>query len=251
MKRTYLCLIFLVLLLLSGCQQMKRISESEQSTVETASNDTEQASIGEDTNISETVIEADPISASDDSESESMAAHVAVVDEVESLTVDNVVGTCQYSVESWALYDDWTDAGISSDQLSNSYPVGESGILLVTITQYCQQRNDAIPLDHMNVGSFQPLAQSQIDSSYVDDFMLNIEYEFPASYLDKTGLTGDTSDSAYFYYPVLGTGEDTTYTLGFVLSETTRAAAEDGTLFLSYMNGMPTSKDDLLLLPVK
>ena len=254
-KFAYLTIVFLGLLLLPGCRSMERITDSEAMAIEETSEVTPDSM--QDVSVSEPTENENNASPAEEATGEADLAEEATVSNTSgpaSLTIDGFVGVCEYTVDSFALYDSWESAGISEDQLSSStYPVGDAGIILVTITQYCERRNDMfLDAKTMIVGDFQPVAQVQIDEArastdYQKYLYIDTDLGFPPSYLDQSG----SSEREYFYYPMLNAGESATYTLGFVLSDTTRAAAEDGTLLLWYTaNGMPESADELLLLPV-
>ena len=255
MKKGFAIVVAIILCVLTGCRSMERITESEGMAIEETSEVTPDAM--QDVSVSEPTENENNASPAEEATgtAERAEATVSNTSGPASLTVDGFVGVCEYTVDSFALYDSWVDAGISEDQLSSSnYPVGDAGIILVTITQYCESRNDMfLDAETMIVGDFQPVAQAQIDGArastdYQKYLYIDTDIGFPPSYLDQSG----SSEREYFYYPMLNAGESATYTLGFVLSDTTRAAAEDGTLLLWFTaNGMPESADELLLLPVK
>lgn len=251
MKKGFAIVAAIMLIVLTGCRSMERITESEVMAIEETSEVTPDAM--QDVSVSEPTENENNASPAAEAIG-TVEADVSNASDPISLTVEGFVGVCDYTVDSFALYDSWEDAGISEDQLSfSNYPVGDAGIILVTITQYCESRNDMfLDAETMIIGDFQPVAQSQIDGArastdYQKYLYIDTDIGFPPSYLDQSG----SSEREYFYYPMLNAGESATYTLGFVLSDTTRAAAEDGTLLLWYTaNGMPESADELLLLPV-
>lgn len=249
-KQTVFTIVSMCVFLLAGCHSMERIAESKAMIVD------EQPSVIP--NATQDLVfpkEVEDIVSEPSEEYTNEIKQIPDAGVDDSLTVEGYVGVCEYRVDSWSLYDNWADAGISEEQLSaSSYPVGDSGILLVTITQYCENRNEiSLGREYMGVANFQPVAQSQIDGAKNSDDLqkyLYIETDIgrAPSYLDQPG----PSEREYFYYFAPNAGESVTYTLGFVLSDTTRVAAENGTLLLWYTaNGMPASADEMLLLPVK
>ena len=252
MKKSFVIVAAIVLCILIGCRSMERITESEAIAIEATSEVTPDAM--QDVSMSEPTENENNANPAEEAIG-TAEADVSNASAPISLTVEGPVGVCEYTVDSFALYDSWANAGISEDQLSSSnYPVGDAGIILVTITQYCESRNEiSLEDETMYVGCFQPIAQSQLDGAkasndYQKYLYIETDLGLPPSYLDQPGK----EEKRYFYYPALNAGESATYTLGFVLSDTTRAAAEDGTLLLWYTtNGMPETVDELLLLPVK
>ena len=249
MKKSFVIVAAIMLCILTGCSSVTQIIESEAMAAEMTSAET--TSVIQEAVVTEQARDGADTSPAEAQETESSEADMP--DPV-SLTVDGYVGVCQYTVDSWSVYDSWADADISDDQLSSSnYPVGDAGIILVTITQYCESRNEmSLGSKTMIVSGCQPVAQSQIDGAkasndYQKYLYIETDLAFPPSYLDQPGA----SEREYFNYPILNAGESATYTLGFVLSDTARAAAEDGTLLLWFTaNGMPESVDGLLLLPL-
>lgn len=235
MKKGWLLICFASLFLLAGCRAAERIEPPDVTAPPTSEAETGIAapSAEETTSVPETVTEPD-----------------GAAGEV-TLTVASFIGECTYTVDSWAVYESWAEAGISEDALSSSYPVDDSGILLVTLTQHCDSRSEMSQgREDMTVGGFQPVAGEQIDAAReVSDLQkylyIDTDIGSPACYFDQAS----TGEREYFYCPILAAGEAVTYTLGFVLSETTRSAAEDGTLLLWYTtNGIPATADELLLL---
>lgn len=238
MKKGWLLICFASLFLLAGCRAAERIEPPDVAAPPTSEAETAIAapSAEETTTIPETV--------------ETVAEPDGAAGEA-SLTVASFIGECTYTVDSWAVYESWAEAGISEDALSSIYPVDESGILLVTLTQHCDSRSEMSQgREDMTVGGFQPVAQEQIDAAReVSDLQkylyIDTDIGSPACYFDQAS----TGEREYFYCPILAAGEAVTYTLGFVLSETTRAAADEGTLLLWYTtNGVPATADELLLL---
>lgn len=241
MKKFCLLIFFTLFFLFSGCRAAERMEPPE----ETAPPMTESGESLALPSAEETMSEAE--TEVGESEPEETIAATA-------LTVEGFIGECTYTVDSWAVYESWADAGISEDALSSNYPVDSSGILLVTLTQHCDSRSEMSQgQEYMTVGAFQPLAQAQVDAAQqVADLQkylyIDTDIASPACYFDQA----QTGQREYFYCPVLNEGEAVTYTLGFVLSETTRAAAEEGTLLLWYTtNGVPATADELLLLALR
>lgn len=244
MKRILVAVITMTVLLV-GCQPIQRVSPDRTS---------EPTDVVDTTEVFSSYMPKEPdsgLNEIDNTMKETSEGQTGNEVFASSLTVGGFIGECTYTVDSWTVYESWAEAGISEDALSSSYPVDDSGILLVTLTQHCDSRSEMSQgHEDMTVGGFQPVAREQIDAAReVSDLQkylyIDTDIGSPACYFDQAS----TGEREYFYCPIPNAGEAVTYTLGFVLSETTRAAAEDGTLLLWYTtNGVPATADELLLL---
>ena len=171
-----------------------------------------------------------------------------------TLTIKGLVGQCQYTVDSWSIYDSWEDAGIPEDRHTESPEIldgDEAGVMLVTITMYCESREEALlDAEIMAVNDLELFIPSLFDDDETDfDIMVHMgsltNVSATPAYVDKPGTTvfGD------FYIPIIQAGESVTFTLGYTLSRELIAAAKDGTLCIFYTSGgFPRYKEEYPLL---
>lgn len=224
---------------LSGCRSMERITESEQmNTHPTPPPSAQDAMAPAEAATSENMAQGqEPAIEPNDPE------HTLVIEDVAG------EGAFQYTVEDWSIYESWEDAGISADRLASDFP-GDKGVLLVTITKTCISRtDDTLTLKEMALNEFDLVSRTQIDRAQSEgsgEVGVWLSQMGILCYLDEPG-----EGNQYFFCPMLQAGQSMTYTLGYTLSDASRAAAEDGTLLLWYTtNGWPSSVDEMLLLPV-
>ncbi len=174
----------------------------------------------------------------------------------DTLTVQGPYGLCEYTVDSCEVYDSWADAGITAEQLSDTGTYGhDAGVALITITQRCLSEVNSVGWKKMNLNCFALVARSEMETARARGDQLEQWFYYllvDAAYPLQDPYWTDHSGGS-FWIPTVHAGESVTYTLGFVLDETARAAAEDGSLLLLYTtNGMPMHFDDFIMqmLPV-
>ncbi len=175
----------------------------------------------------------------------------------DTLTEKGIFGLCEFTVDSYEVYDSWADAGITAEQLSDADTHGkDAGVVLITITQRCLNEENAAGWENMATNNFALIARSEVETARArgDQWFIYLWIEAARLqdpfWIDQPG----TSKLGRFWIPTIHAGESVTYKLGFVLDETARAAAEDGSLLLFYTtNGMPMNFDDfiMLMLPVR
>ena len=175
----------------------------------------------------------------------------------DTLTEQGPYGLCEYTVDSYEIYDSWSDAGIAAEQLSDTDTHGkDAGVVLITITQRCLDDEKAVGWENMATNVFNLIARSEVETARArgDQWFIYLWIEAYRTqdpfWIDQPG----TSELGRFWIPTIHAGESVTYTLGFVLDDTARAAAEDGSLLLFYTtNGMPMNIDDFImwLFPVR
>ena len=172
----------------------------------------------------------------------------------DTLTVQGLEGLCEYTVASCEVFDSWADAGIAEERLSDADTHGkDAGVILITITKRCVNDEKSLGWESIAANDFELVARSDLEKARASGSLILYFFaegsHLQAPYwIDQPG----TSELGRFWIPALHAGESVTYTLGYVLDETARAAAEAGTLLLFYTtNGMPSAIDEMLLLPVR
>lgn len=199
-KLYYLPLLFLSILLLSGCSEGKAIT-------------------------------ADP---SQSRTTENLTAESA--SSVSEEQVSAVLHGGTYQVESWSIKDSPEAAGLELSQLSptvdkNSYQAMKN-ILMVTIRFTSTPDLDGGISQTTLLNNFLPVTASGIDvvKKALSDPDQNYDDPFgsEAIYLD----IGKPGQSNYFEIDTPTEGSSVTYTLAYSLSDDERRAAEDGKLYL-------------------
>ena len=160
-----------------------------------------------------------------------------------------------YYLDSWKLYDNMTEANISTDSLSDyGVMLSETGkdfkFMIVTISRTSTADYEGNFPERVSTNIFFPVTSKNLNTAYLPETEpgmishMNIEHGYEAVYLD----IGQTGANNYFEISTPPEGESITYTLGFFLSEEEYQAGKNGELYLWYSMDEAQSVEELQLL---
>ena len=158
-------------------------------------------------------------------------------------------------MESWKLYDNLDQAGLSADSLSDyGVMLTETGkdfkFLLVTVTRTSTADYEGNFPEQVNVNLFFPVTLANLRAAYLPEAepdavsRMEMEHGYEPVYL---GI-GKSGANNYFEISAPPEGESVTYSLGFYVSEEEYQAGENGELYLWYSMDEARSADELQLL---
>ena len=178
-----------------------------------------------------------------------------------------------YKLNHWEIGDDWNDVGVDAEDIFAGTPSIQEGggVLLATITL---ENKDADVISELeitiNANALGVMTQDEIDrlsgttsepetddtadaaqdetDSPDDQVQLLFENNSPAAYYDGVGRIENATEREYYIMSPIARGESVTYTLGFVLSPESKAAAETGELYLYYADRAIYSTQEIQLL---
>lgn len=160
-----------------------------------------------------------------------------------------------YHVDSWKLYDNLEEAGISSDSLSDygvmlSETDKDFKFMLAEISRINTPDNEGNIPEQVNVNIFFPVMSKSLNAAFLPKTEegavnnIDVEHGHEPVYLD----IGKIGASNYFEISTPPEEESITYSLGFFLSEEEYQAGKNGELYLWYSMDEAQTAEDLQLL---